>query len=512
MKSRVSRRQAVVLFLVLAILAAASLIALGLLARTGSRLDSVAFDAQRVHLRSALRSGVTAVMAQLQSQREALMDSAEPELTASWTLPIGAGLDREVQIALVEFDEGALALSEAARVDVNSVEASALEKFLPAAAAAAIVDARRAGPITSPERLIGLPGLHAEDALSIGAEGRGEIVSSVGALKGGLLLRLGVFAAEPNERTGLGQSGASGRGEAKIDLLSLEPDAAAEELDRVIRAGVGERWKQRAAQGKRVSKLSDVVAALIELGEPPAQWGAWLDSVCSTPDAFVTGRIDLNRAPVEVLATLPGVDAAQARSIVEARSSLDAASRRSPAWPVVQNILTPEQFAAVADRVTTRSLQWRVRVRATMARPRAAFADDAAPVAGEMTAECEAVIDVSGPAPRLAYLRDVSLIPAAITLSQREPAPQNDPGVPDAAPEFEPLKFRELELGTLKPRELNIRGGLSPRMPTGAKPDTLSEDGTGGAEAASEQPSGAARRSPTDRRVGRWTPVPRGGG
>ncbi len=491
-------------------LAAASLIALGVLARTGSRLDAVAFDAQRVHLRAALRSGVAASMAQLSAQRDTLLDSGDPELVAAWTLPISA--EREARISLVEFDEGALALPEAGRVDVNTAEASALEKFLSAAAAAAIVDARLAGPITSPERLIGLPGLHTQDALGTGDDSSA-IVSSVGALKGGLLLRLGVFAAEPNERTGLGQSGAQGRGQAKIDLSSLEPQAAAEELDRALRAGVGERWKQRAAEGKRVSTLADVVSALIELGEPPAQWGAWLDAVCATPDAFVTGRIDLNRAPAEVLATLPGVDASQARSMVDARGALDAAGRRSPAWPVVQGILTPEQFAALADRVTTRSLQWRVRVRATLTRTRSVFADESSATPGELVAECEAVIDVSGPTPRIAYLRDITLVPAAMTLAQRAASQPDETAAPDEAPTFEPLRFRELDLGTLKPRELNIRGSLEPRVPSGARPGTLVDDGTDGSRDASEESvSSGAGRSPSDRRVGRWAPVPRGGG
>lgn len=115
-------------------------------------------------------------------------------------------------------------------------------------------------------------------------------------------------------------------------------------------------WKGRT--------LADAAAALLGAGRSPQEVGHALDLLAADATAFPTGRIDIGRAPVRVLMTLPGIDEGLAQRLVAGRASLDARARSNIAWPLAQQVLDAARFATIVDRIAVRSLQWRVRIRA----------------------------------------------------------------------------------------------------------------------------------------------------
>ena len=117
---------------------------------------------------------------------------------------------------------------------------------------------------------------------------------------------------------------------------------------------------------------SDIVAVLRRLaGMSSPRYEDWyeiMDSFTGRSEEFVRGRIDINLAPASVLACVPGIDREAANRIVSARSSIDADRRRSVVWIADEEILTAAQFEQAVDWLTTRSMQWRVRIEAGVQR------------------------------------------------------------------------------------------------------------------------------------------------
>jgi DNA uptake protein ComE-like DNA-binding protein len=74
--------------------------------------------------------------------------------------------------------------------------------------------------------------------------------------------------------------------------------------------------------------------------------------------SFVPGRINVNTAPREVLAGLPGLEEADVEAILSARLEAGEDGLASPAW--LLRVISRQKFQAVADLVTTRSEQFTV--------------------------------------------------------------------------------------------------------------------------------------------------------
>ena len=111
------------------------------------------------------------------------------------------------------------------------------------------------------------------------------------------------------------------------------------------------------------------------------------------------------------------------------RDGLAADSLKSPTWLAAEEVLTPVQYARCADTVTTRSMQWRVRIEAGLLRDDAQInwsgGDRGNPAEADFESRAylyqedaglmdrvvvEAVIDISSARPRVAYLRDLTLM------------------------------------------------------------------------------------------------------
>jgi len=179
-------------------------------------------------------------------------------------------------------------------------------------------------------------------------------------------------------------------------------------------------------------KTSELLKAMRRAGAAPSAWRlAW--GVRFSDDLYNRGRVDINRAPREVLAAVPGIDAAAAESIVSRREGMSADALTDPTWPAREGIITPEQLEQAADWITTRSLQWRVRIEAAVldvkdaeAQDRAgeSFDGEASKPMGVVT--LEVIVDAAADRVRVAYLRDVSLEDAIARMEQHQRAGEED--------------------------------------------------------------------------------------
>src|SRR5678815_4989761 len=94
--------------------------------------------------------------------------------------------------------------------------------------------------------------------------------------------------------------------------------------------------------------MADVVQATRTSITDPKTWPPVFDALTVSQDPYLLGRIDLNRAPAEVLSCVPGISKDAAARIEQTRDKLDAEARDSIAWPVVQGILKPEELEPVS--------------------------------------------------------------------------------------------------------------------------------------------------------------------
>jgi hypothetical protein len=346
----------------------------------------------------------------------------------------------------------------------------------------------------------------------------------------GLLDVVGVFAAEPEESIGVTGTGADSgtRGLERIAARDEWTDEVrAEMLPRVSAAALAAIERLLSAKNKPADE-SDAAAKLIESGVPPVLIGEVLDAIAFGDDAFRLGRVDIGRAAARVIAAIPGFDAESAERLVQERARLDPDSLRRVSWPLERGLIEPEEFAKAARWITTRSLVWRVRVEVrleSMSRRESMGSQETGAdgrsegllgeepsAAGEVSSGpvsvVEAVIDVSGDRPRVAYLRDITMRPVARDVEsrivasdeppeiiQREPevaaAEQTDPGR-DIRPTRTPRLARERTLGS-----------TLDQSPGGLLGSDADEEGP---VASSDRPEAAAKTQRQDRRIGRWAP------
>ena len=502
-------RRAAVLLAVMLVITIAALVGSSVIYIADAQRGSTSNSLNQSQLRAIAWSGVQAVMAELGSQRETLLLGESPRLTGEWTL-IEGSLVGTVRLAPTAFN-GETAASEAARLDLNLATAPMLAKLpgLNADLAANIVSGRMFG---STEELTGVAGLPASALFDAEADRSGESLATPG-----LLTLTTVFTFDPN----LAPDGATKvnlsagwSDEVKSELAGRFPDAAPE-LEALF--GKGGSFAQEA----------DLIAALRRAQVPAARWDELLAFVTTSDEEYVRGRVDINAATVEVLGAIPGIDRPAAEKIVNGRSRMSVEDRRKVTWPLTQGLLSPEQFQQSAGWVTTRSLQWRVRVEGRLAPAREAEKTLGSTLRSDSESAdlpgivWEAVIDVSEPRPRVAYLRDVTHLPAlvrqALAGEQEAPVEANPPdslagAVSDVATEKPNAGLKsnaDLKLGTMKRQVMDLRSGLDlgtrkggTRSEEAASPSEGTESAGSGADSGSG--GGSPPPAPRDRRIGRW--------
>jgi len=494
-------RRGLTLFATLIVLTIGALVATVVLyASNADRASAVALE-RRTQARSLAWSGVLAAMQELADQRDRLIAGEDPTLTESWTLFEEANGVRGVVRLRSMGEQGAFASPEAARLDLNSIDAESLAKLpgVGEALADRIVAERPARGYDSVESLVIVEGVDPEllygERLAAATSSRQSSTFNGDADAEGLGLvdLLTVFSVDPLVQSGVGVGGGEYVGAQCIDVGG--------EWTEEIEVRITDRFDQVVADRTRawaedqgISSRTDLVRGLRGLGVAPADWGAVLDSLTTRAGSLAGGRIDLNRAPAGVLATLPGLDLDIARDLTRTRDTLDEESLRSIAWPVAEGVLSASQFEAIVDRLTTRCLQWRVIVEGGVARSPnqdesiggsvgegVLGTDD--PLESPMV--LEAVIDLSEPTPRVAYLREVTLLPLAASMQDSGSA---EPSlVADADSGIDPLP-------------------PDPALDPAVEPMTM--DGEEGVGSEPEPGSGSAGREdqrPADSRRGRWT-------
>jgi DNA uptake protein ComE-like DNA-binding protein len=490
--NHVRTRRAFVLLAVLVIVPAALLVVTGLLVLAHAESAGAAAHARAIQSRARLWSGIQAVMTRLDEQRDEILAGRLPRLEDQYTVDESSGRRGVVRL-LPAAGDGRRLVPEAGKLDVNAADADALAAtgLVDAALAAAIIENRTGAigrPFRAAEELLSVPGITADllygplDALAVEpAAPAGIAADAAGPRK--LLDRLTVFAVEPALQRD---------GKLRINLNVPWSEELARRVDDRFGDGAGEALRRIMAEGTTFARDADIVRTLRSFNVPPQNWPPYLDTFTTGSGEHLFGRIDLNTAHEEALRGIPGIDADLAARIVASRSQLTSEQRATPAWPVLLGIIPPEDFAALADRVTTRSWTYRLRLAAGEVDADEADAPGGTDLPMRDTVACEVIIDLSSPRPRVAYLREVTLLRAAAVFLASE-SPEEVDGNPTNA-------FNDAdERGSGAPPDgASAEAGL-------VRPPPATTGGPPSAEQPPPAEAGAA--NPVHRRTGRWTPA-----
>jgi type II secretory pathway component PulK len=125
-----------------------------------------------------------------------------------------------------------------------------------------------------------------------------------------------------------------------------------------------------------------------------------LDKVTTTQDTDIPGRVNINTAPQEVLAALPGLSSTDVQAIIGARPSPSSTEApdpifQTPAWLLTEANFPPEKLRTLEKYITARTQVYRVQA--------LGYFDGGGP-----TARIEAVIDANGGRPRIIYWRNLT--------------------------------------------------------------------------------------------------------
>lgn len=503
------RTRGTVLIITLVVIAVCVVLCSAMAVRVEARLETARVAMEREHLRALAWSGLQGVQDELEARRAAMLDGDSPTLTREWVL-FDDGTNKGV-VRLIGGGPGATT-SEMSRLDVNRADSGMLAR-LPGGSeelAGRIIAARGRG-VQAPEEIV-RPG-----AVTI-AEYYGarppadESEPAAGESPSGFGAWITTHAYDPNVQGGLGRGTASAEhaGQFRVHRGIGWSKEIGDEL--ASRLSANALKAAEAALKSDAASAGAMVRAMIDAGTGPEDWGEVLDLLTASDDQYLPGRVDLNLAPPEVLACIPGISIEAAQRLAEVRTSLSADRRRSLAWPVGEGVLTPEQFVQAADWLTTRSLVWRVRLAAEIG---PSTRDDAVS-GGEWTPRArlvwEAVVDASSPQVRVAYLRDVTFLAAAAWGPQPDAASESElPAGPieggERSPAPDDARKQNVPSGVFDmPTSLGTPRSLGSRPASGGTSSRQADVGGAGSEAdsaAGAQPRGGAKPL-QDRRSGRW--------
>lgn len=558
---------------------------------------------RRSQARAMAWSGVQAVMAELSAQRDQLLRGESPTITDHWSSASDTDRVRWGFRILPAGGGGSLGASESGKLCINTAAKDMLVRAgVAEGIAERIVTARTSRPFASIEELLGVEGV--TEVMMYGGGGGVEgappsgppaesPVANAASTQGGpaprhdienkfdlgdfsldkkpqpareapgspsvpssgapsqtnlpnlpLYQALTVFSFDPDIQVGFGAKASEGAGKRRINLNSPWSDRLGDAIERRFDKDVAGAVKGIVQRGEKFTAVSDIVKKLRGFNIAPEQWPEILDAFTTSPDPYRVGLIDLGTAPAKVLAAIPGINEDSATEIVFRREKLDKEKRSTIAWPVIEGVLTQDQFQQACDSLTTRSMQWRIIVEGGVEPAETGASIDPARASADSSVSLgtspergsgavlrdrivlEAVIDISSKRPRVAYLRDITHLAAARRLADRQkpattaetpagagavPIPTNAAkSAPAQPPTFSggldmdtSLDFGGLDIGTIKGTELNS-GTLDIDGTPAPSAGPLPSD-AGGAPGTDPAADLSEDQPPRDNRLGRWT-------
>lgn len=536
-------RRGAVLPATLLVLVLGALAAMGALTLADAERASVAAALERSQTRALAWSGVQGAMAELAAQRAGILSGEAPSLTESWVLFETPSGRRAVARLLPIGTDGQLAVSESAKIDVNSAPVAVLARAIGLGeagaadeAAAAIAAARRERAFSSVEELVGVAGLTASRVYGDVAGGGRERAGPPGDEPYPLADLLTAWSFDPNIQAGLGARGGAHEGELRVNINAPWSEALGRAIARRYDEPTAAAVERIMNEGREFKSEADIIATLRFFGVEPAQWVETLDVFTTCPDPFVAGRVDINLASKDVLACLPGIGADAAAALVDLRERLDRETLRSVAWPAIEGALTPDQYQEAVAHMTVRSAQWRVRVEAgydeaegtarrrspgIADRPRArrTVEEEENPLQGRIA--LDAVIDIAAERPRVAYLRESTSLALALALAAAEPEMVDEEGGSGDGAEGSSAGLADSNgaRSTGATRREVVNAGLGPTgEPAASNAARSSSEGSsgslGGGRLPTQEPRPressadvAAPGAGEDNRRGRWTPT-----
>jgi len=410
-----SRRRGSVILAVMVVMAVALLIVVGMLSVVRGEVAAASTAPRTTQSRALAWSGLQAIGTSLDRQRDRILDGAAPTLRRQIVL---VDDDRRLGVVrLLEFgSDGQTLVAEAGKIDLNSVDLESLAAtgLVDEALARRIIEHRDrlgGGRFRSEIDLLAVPGVNA--TLLYGTLDRLVLDPRVGVPRGagreqrgvtvqGLLDAVTVHGIEPAlQRSGV----------RRINLNRPWSSELGERVDERFGGGASTALRQLMQAGTTFDRENRIAEVLAQFNVPPTEWNDILDAFTTESGDLHGGRLDLNTASAEALLSLPGLTPPQAAQIVREREALSEDELAARTWPLLRDILTPEQFGAIAHRVTTRSWTWRFR----MAAGEVDAEDPDGPLLNPVV--WEVVIDLTAPAWRIAYLRESTLLPLAAAWS-----------------------------------------------------------------------------------------------
>ncbi len=430
------RRPGFALLAVLVVMGGILLVTTTLLFVTRSHVAGGAMVRDRVQARALAWSGLQAVMSRLDEHRGEILEGRLPSLDERYEVYEDGGLLGVVRL-LPAGPDGARLVAESGRIDLNRADARMLE-------ATGLLERSLAEAIVA----------HRESAGGGRYQSVGDLLEVQGITPQVLWGPIEDLAA-PDEDTGgrgAGPGGGPVRGRSLdsrprglADLTTVFAHEPALQRNGRLRINLNVPWSEDLA--RRVAERfgresSDVLRQIFEGGTtfdteaklfqalrffqvPPADWPEIIDAFTTDEGEYHFGRLNINEAPHEALAALPGLAPEQAAEIVRVRENLPAEERATVAWPAIRGIVRPEQYDDLAGWITTRSWTYRLRLEAGLEDPKRSDAPLESPVV------YEAVVDLAGPRPRVAWLRDVTLLATAAAIAAAA-EPEDDEGEVEA--------------------------------------------------------------------------------
>ena len=495
-------RRGFALIAVLLVIGASTLAVTIFLRWSSAEIAIASASAERSRSRLLVDSGVAIVLSELEAQREVILEGRRPQLERTYVVHEGAVVSSIIRLLSVGPEREPL-VPVGGLLDLNRATSDQLQ------ATGALTQDQADRIIETRSTMSGGRYRSLEDLLSITSDDGSFIVTPemiYGPLEDLRPAREVLALEEDRGERALRALGTT-RTSRLSDLLtvhSFEPMVQrdgtwridisvpySEELglrfDRTFGEGAGEALRRikTSVDLKDDVTLGAVVAQVVDI----ADQARTLDTL-TAEGRWASGRIDINTAPLEVLQTLPGLDSESASALVDVRDSLNASAQADITWPRDQNLITPSTMYGLYGLITNRTWLWKLRFAA------GTVPSEDTDSALENPVMVELVVDLSGPRPRLASLRDIGRLDLAARLLEQVPLAEAAPfetTFDDARPFEAGDDSEEPEAGSLLDSLARFEEGLKP-------PE---EESFEGSEPSSEAPSATPSEEQGPR--GRWS-------